>query len=453
MSSDALALSIQGISKTYRIFTARDRATTLREAIRERARHPLRRAPREDFEALHDVTMEVHKGETVGIVGRNGAGKSTLLKILSRIVGPTTGRIDVYGRLGSLLEVGTGFHPELTGRENIYFNGAILGMKRREITRQFDSIVEFSEVGRFIDTPVKRYSSGMYVRLAFAVASHLNPEILLVDEVLAVGDARFQQKCLGKMDEVAKGEGRTILFVSHNMPMVQSLCPRTVYLEAGRVAYDGATADAIDRYLAGASAGIEHETGVFDLAGIARSGSLSRSPILRRLELRRDGGQLSNLFPMGETLHLAIDVDGLRIPRQFVVVRILTDTGVPVASVSTKQRRLDVYDPEARQDRLVVRIPEPPLAPGRYHVDVSVREQGARRLRAGAAVDQVEHAASFDVVPADVFGVGQAPVSSGRFASGVVFLDSYWELQAGGVVTGATNAGDGTRRLGSLPQG
>ena len=200
------------------------------------------------FYALRDVTFEIARGEVVGIIGPNGAGKSTLLKILSRITEPTTGRVGIKGRVASLLEVGTGFHPELTGRENIYLNGSILGMSKREIASKFDEIVAFAEVERFLHTPVKRYSSGMYVRLAFAVAAHLQPEILVVDEVLAVGDAAFQKKCLGKMGDVAK-EGRTILFVSHNMAAIQALCSRAILLEGGRLTHQGRTQDVAQRYL------------------------------------------------------------------------------------------------------------------------------------------------------------------------------------------------------------
>src|SRR6202011_3565898 len=203
---------------------------------------------RKDFWALKDVSLEVKRGEVVGIIGRNGAGKSTLLKILSRITDPTKGRIEIRGRVASLLEVGTGFHQELTGRENIFLNGAILGMTRAEIKRKFDEIVAFAEVEEFLDTPVKRYSSGMYVRLAFAVAAHLDPEILVIDEVLAVGDAEFQKKCLGKMAEVAKG-GRTVLFVSHNMGAVTRLCSRAILLSAGRLEMAGDTAAVAGRYM------------------------------------------------------------------------------------------------------------------------------------------------------------------------------------------------------------
>ena len=202
----------------------------------------------EDFWALKDVSFEVKQGEVVGIIGRNGAGKSTLLKILSRITEPTTGRVEIDGRVASLLEVGTGFHPELTGRENIFLNGAILGMHRAEIKRKFDEIVAFAEVEKFLDTPVKRYSSGMYVRLAFAVAAHLEPEILIVDEVLAVGDAEFQKKCLGKMQDVASG-GRTVLFVSHNMAAVQALCGRGMLLKQGRLIFNGQSGEAVKSYL------------------------------------------------------------------------------------------------------------------------------------------------------------------------------------------------------------
>src|SRR5665213_858793 len=248
MSSDTLAISVRGVSKTYRISQLAVRHTMLREAIVERLRNPFHRAVREEFAALHDVNFDVQAGEVVGIIGRNGAGKSTMLKILSRITLPSSGKIDLFGRVGSLLEVGTGFHPELTGRENIYLNGAILGMRRQEISRHFDAIVEFADVEQFLDTPVKRYSSGMYVRLAFAVAAHLNSEILVVDEVLAVGDLQFQKKCLGKMGEVASQEGRTVLFVSHNMTAVQSLCKRVVWLDRGRVMLDGPTKPVIAKY-------------------------------------------------------------------------------------------------------------------------------------------------------------------------------------------------------------
>jgi len=202
----------------------------------------------EDFWALNDVNFEIKKGDKVGIIGRNGAGKSTLLKVLSRITEPTTGKIHINGRIASLLEVGTGFHPELTGRENIYLNGAILGMSRKEIKSKFDEIVTFAEVEKFLDTPVKRYSSGMYVRLAFSVAAHLEPEILVVDEVLAVGDVEFQKKCLGKMGEVSK-EGRTILFVSHNMAAIASLCNKTMLMERGQISYQGDSPEAIKRYM------------------------------------------------------------------------------------------------------------------------------------------------------------------------------------------------------------
>ena len=206
------------------------------------------RGTADEFWALKDVSFEVQPGEVIGIIGRNGAGKSTLLKVLSRITEPSEGWIEMRGRVGSLLEVGTGFHPELTGRENIYLNGAILGMSRREIARKFDEIIAFAEIEKFLDTPVKRYSSGMFVRLAFAVASHLEPEILIVDEVLAVGDAAFQKKCLGKMDKVSR-TGRTVLFVSHNMAAIKALCHRAILFDAGRVDHDGCVDDAVNRYL------------------------------------------------------------------------------------------------------------------------------------------------------------------------------------------------------------
>lgn len=258
-----IAISVEGIGKMYRLAHEAQRSASFRELITNTALGPFRRlkalrgeatADTEEFWALKDVSFQVPKGQVVGIIGRNGAGKSTLLKVLSRIVEPTEGRAVMHGRVASLLEVGTGFHPELTGRENIYLNGSILGMRKREIDRKFDEIVAFAEVEKFLDTPVKRYSSGMYVRLAFAVAAHLDPEILIVDEVLAVGDAEFQKKCIGKMQDVAKGGDRTVLFVSHNMAAVTRLCTRGVCLKGGTVALDG-TAEAAAAFYAAAGRG------------------------------------------------------------------------------------------------------------------------------------------------------------------------------------------------------
>lgn len=254
-----VVVRVEGLGKEYRL-GGRPAYNTLGEQLRSwtSLRGLLARRKRTEktppFWALKDVSFEVRRGEVVGIIGRNGAGKSTLLKILSRITEPTEGEVDIHGRVGSLLEVGTGFHPELTGRENVYLNGAILGMRRSEVRAKFDDIVAFAEVEKFIDTPVKRYSSGMYMRLAFAVAAHLEPEILIVDEVLAVGDAQFQQKCLGKMGEVAKG-GRTVLFVSHNMQAVATLCDRGVHLKQGRVLRVGTASEVVGDYLAASDDG------------------------------------------------------------------------------------------------------------------------------------------------------------------------------------------------------
>ncbi len=249
------AIRVEDLSKEYFIGTTPRGRETLREALSEILFSPWRRYRRlkgegtgaERFLALKEISFEVGQGEVVGIIGRNGAGKSTLLKILSEITAPTSGRIELHGRTSSLLEVGTGFHPELTGRENIYLNGAVLGMKKAEIVRKFDEIVSFAEVEKFLDTPVKHYSSGMYVRLAFAIAAHLEPEILIVDEVLAVGDAQFQKKCLGRMNEIGRA-GRTVLLVSHNMNVIQSLCGRAIWLDEGAVAFDGPARAAVIAY-------------------------------------------------------------------------------------------------------------------------------------------------------------------------------------------------------------
>jgi homopolymeric O-antigen transport system ATP-binding protein len=273
-----VAIRAEHLSKQYRIgrIQGRFRYRTIRETLVDAVKAPFKRTVKllrgeaygatgleETIWALKDISFEVKEGDVVGLIGRNGAGKTTLLKILSRITEPTEGGVDLYGRVGSLLEVGTGFHPELTGRENIFLNGAILGMGRTEIERKFDEIVAFSEIEKFLDTPVKHYSSGMYVRLAFSVAAHLEPEILLVDEVLAVGDSAFQKKCLGKMDSVAR-EGRTVLFVSHNMAAVQRLCPNSLWIDAGRIRQAGLTSEVVADYLQATSEEADKAESVFD---------------------------------------------------------------------------------------------------------------------------------------------------------------------------------------------
>jgi lipopolysaccharide transport system ATP-binding protein len=257
--SDEIAIRVKNLGKRYKLGQQTGGYKMLGETITNTVKSPFQRLRRQSsseekeegriYWALRDLSFEVKKGEVIGIIGRNGAGKSTLLKILSRITAPTEGTVEVHGRIGSLLEVGTGFHPELTGRENIYLSGSIIGMQRSEINTKFDEIVKFAEVEKFLDTPVKRYSSGMYVRLAFAVAAHMDTEILLVDEVLAVGDAQFQKKCLGKMDQVSKGEGKTVLFVSHNMSMISSLCDTGILLENGSLRSSGSVEDVINNYL------------------------------------------------------------------------------------------------------------------------------------------------------------------------------------------------------------
>lgn len=248
-----LAIKVENIGKQYKIFEEVNRYQTLRDVIVRTVRSPfktlLNPTGSESFWALRNISFDLEQGKVLGIIGKNGAGKSTLLKVLSRVVEPTEGYAEINGRVGSLLEVGTGFHPELTGRENIYLNGAILGMRRAEIDRKFDEIVAFSEIEKFLDTPVKRYSSGMYMRLAFAVSAHLEPEILIVDEVLAVGDAEFQRKCLGKMSDVAS-EGRTVIFVSHNMSAIQRLTQECIILERGNLVKRAPTEEAVDYYLA-----------------------------------------------------------------------------------------------------------------------------------------------------------------------------------------------------------
>jgi lipopolysaccharide transport system ATP-binding protein len=303
-----IAIRVENLSKLYRIGGLQPRYKTLRDTMAGLAVAPIQRlrrlgqpAPSEQtLWALKDVSFEVKHGEVLGIVGRNGSGKTTLLKVLSRITEPTEGQAEIHGRVGSLLEVGTGFHPELTGRENIYLSGAILGMKRAEIDKKFDEIVQFAEIERFLDTPAKRYSSGMYVRLAFAVAAHLEPEILLVDEVLAVGDAAFQKKCLGKMSDVAK-EGRTVLFVSHNMRAVQSLCGRAFQLEAGRVLSCGDPQSVIAQYLSAMS---EVTSEAIWPEETAPGNSELRLTAIRVLT---EDGRMDRIYPSDKDLHVELE--------------------------------------------------------------------------------------------------------------------------------------------------
>lgn len=249
MSSDPMAISVRGLTKNYSIRSASSGHTTLAEVAVHRIRHPLSRAPRQTFTALDEVSFDVKQGEVIGLIGHNGAGKSTLLKVLSRIVSPSGGRVDIWGRVGSLLEVGTGFHPELTGRENVFLNGAILGMSTQEIRERFDAIVDFAGIDTFLDTPVKRYSSGMYVRLAFAVAAHLDSDVLLVDEVLAVGDAAFQEKCLNKIDDSARS-GKTVVLVSHQLQSIVATCSRALVMDGGRITHDASPSEAVAFYTA-----------------------------------------------------------------------------------------------------------------------------------------------------------------------------------------------------------
>ncbi len=329
---DEIAIRVEDLGKRYRIGTAPERYKTLRDTIVAGVSAPFKRlrygptasqAGRATslIWALRQVSFEVPRGKVLGIVGRNGAGKSTLLKILSRVTEPTEGSAEIHGRVGSLLEVGTGFHPELTGRENIYLNGAILGMKRLEIERKFDEIVAFSEVAQFIDTPVKRYSSGMYLRLAFAVAAHLEPEILVVDEVLAVGDAEFQRKCMGKMSDVAQA-GRTVLFVSHNMSAILRLTEETIVLDTGHLVYRAPTPQAVDYYMA---AGF---TGAGERIWTAQEVPADAAPFIPcALRLRDEKGQVADTLRSTEPIHVEIEyqlsqpITGLRVGIYLLTMR------------------------------------------------------------------------------------------------------------------------------------
>jgi lipopolysaccharide transport system ATP-binding protein len=369
-----------------------------------------------DLWALRDVSFEVQPGEVLGVIGRNGAGKSTLLKILSRITEPTSGRAVMRGRVASLLEVGTGFHPELTGRENIFLNGAILGMRKAEIARKFDEIVAFSEVEKFIDTPVKRYSSGMYVRLAFAVAAHLEPEILIVDEVLAVGDASFQKRCLGKMREVAQG-GRTVLFVSHNMTAIENLCNRVIVMRNGMASNVGSVAQGLNDYLAQITTS---QSGQADLC--AHPGrAIGMKVILISVAILRDhqDQSLVGIVRTGEDLIVEIGYDAGDEAFDYIALGVCTQMGVRVLTTGT------YLSPDCSlvltgRGKVKCRMPNIPLVEGHYSLLLAVgRRQPLRNM------DCIENALSFQVLNGDYFGTGLAPLSG----QGVIAQRSSWEKE------------------------
>ena len=393
------AIRAEGLSKTYRLGSTPSGYATLRDSLMQWLRSPSRHRREGEVLALQDVSFEVQPGEVVGFVGRNGAGKSTLLKILARITEPSAGRVVVRGRLGALLEVGTGFHPELTGRENVYLSGAILGMRRAEIARRFDEIVEFAELSRFLDTPVKHYSSGMYMRLAFAVAAHLEPEILLVDEVLAVGDAAFQRKCLGKMGEVGKA-GRTVLFVSHNLAAMASLCSRTVVLDSGRVLVDGGTEQALATYLASVDTIVSTPWAQrSDRGGVGPARFLN-------WDLIDAHGTKATTCSSGDrlSLQLLIACPANEVTRNVhlsIWLRGLSDE--PLCYLTTLVGgALELEGPVAS---VVCDVPTLPLQPGRYRFDLLCST-------GGTLADRIDRAGVLDVVGGDFFGTGRLPPQS-----------------------------------------
>ena len=380
-------------------------STTLREQLNQQALRISRqvllngtRKPKpEEFWALNDVSFEINRGDRVGIIGRNGAGKSTLLKILSRITEPTTGRIAIKGRVASLLEVGTGFHPELTGRENIYLNGAILGMSKFEIRKKFDEIVDFAEVERFLDTPVKRYSSGMYVRLAFAVAAHLEPEILIVDEVLAVGDAAFQKKCLGKMEDVAASEGRTVLFVSHNMGAVTQLCSKSILLTQGKLTKSGASKAVVESYLAYLSTPNTN----LELDNVPeRSGD-------RRLKfvavyLKNTAGERINQPISGEPIYIVLEfISCLDLTHVQIMFTIFNNMGIAVThcNVDSSGQRFHVPKGKAQVTCLIAKLP---LPLGQYRIAVAASDDEGK-------LDSIPTACVFDVETSNFFSKSYTP--------------------------------------------
>jgi lipopolysaccharide transport system ATP-binding protein len=387
------AIAVANLTKEYMLGgTSLNRDyVTLRDAISGWVTTAFRkRSKPRRFLALDDVSFTVPEGATVGIIGRNGAGKSTLLKTLSRITEPTSGTITIHGRVSSLLEVGTGFHPELTGRENIFLNGSLLGMRRTEIVRRFDEIVAFSEVEQFLDTPVKRYSSGMYVRLAFAVAAHLEPEILIVDEVLAVGDVAFQKKCLGKMEDIGHS-GRTVLFVSHNMAAITRLCPRVVLLRQGKVVGDGGALEVVKQYLSEGTSGLGLITELLNEA--RRSDYYGQVARLASLELRPSS--TAPEFRFGEDFRLRIRFRSITpVLHAAAGIGIEDMYGTRLMTFNSDESGVSITTERGGDYTIDLCVPRPYLSPGRYSLSCAI-------LSGGQILDFLANATAFDVLPLD----------------------------------------------------
>ncbi len=417
-------IEVRNLSKQYRIGGVKARNETFREYLVKALKRPLRYfsgsenyGGDQSFWALREINFDVAEGEVVGIIGRNGAGKSTLLKIISRITDPTDGYIKVRGRLASLLEVGTGFHPELTGRENIFLNGAILGMSRTEILSKFDEIVAFSEIEQFLDTPVKRYSSGMYIRLAFSVAAHLNPEILVVDEVLAVGDMAFQKKCLGKMNDVSRS-GRTILFVSHNISAVEHLCQRGIVLTQGKLAFSGTAKEAVQYYVHRAMGDTDDGASgnYVDLSQAPGRWAQSR-PLLQRLEFfPEEGKSLKAGVRVGAPLTIRVHFT-LPAPTSSFDIGLGFENllGQRVFTAHTAFEPVRGHNQVAGPQVFVCEIPSLTLVPGEYVLRVWM-DIGQ------VEADKIDNAARFQVIPSDYYGTGRSPWN------GVFVLKHHWYL-------------------------
>lgn len=380
-------IKVENLSKKYFIaHESRERYTAMRDVVADRVKKifsfpkslQTAKTTKEEFYALKDINFEIEQGDRVGIIGRNGAGKSTLLKVLSRITEPSAGRITISGRVASLLEVGTGFHPELTGRENVFLNGAILGMSRVEIRKHFDAIVDFAEVEKFLDTPVKRYSSGMYVRLAFAVAAHLEPEILVVDEVLAVGDAQFQKKCLGKMQDVSKYEGRTILFVSHNMQAISNLCNMGVYLVDGRINFIGPIENTIESYLSYGEKFNSQEEVISRIQNIPGDTDFKLSNII----LSQEGKEILTNVVNGKELEIAIYYE---LYRKLIGFRVFLDLCDDIGNIIFRSfhdeqvEGIAAMEPGSYVSR--IRIPANLLAPINYDLHLLFGIHNIRMLQ------------------------------------------------------------------------
>lgn len=436
--SKPVAIEVRGLGKRYYIGKQQEGPRSVRAAIAGSFLAPFQRLQslirynlpdfaQQEFWALRDVSFDVPRGEVLGVIGRNGAGKSTLLKLLTNISAPTEGIARIHGRVGSLLEVGTGFHPELTGRENVFMNGIMLGMKQVEVRKRFDEIVDFSGIEEFIDTPIKRYSSGMQVRLAFSVAAHLDPEVLLVDEVLSVGDAEFRRRCMGMMRDVTT-QGRTVLLVSHSMASIQNLCDQVLLLDKGRMVMLDEPDLVVNEYLMR-----NRDNAASDSADLRSHPNRSRhlTPTFTGIRLLNAEGETTSAIMVGQplTIEIQLDTEQRRYDNAAMFVSVTDDREQQITRFGTTWHYEEPVTVEGRM-RVVIRWPECNLAPGSYYLAIKLRTANDANEYGGRAVDQIENALQFEVIEGDLFGTGRG-IKEGQV---IIWAKATWDIEPQSVI-------------------